>query len=121
MSSTAEDKENMAPLTSSDPLQRKGNRSPSPKKASKKTRSHSIGPGGLDGSDNTDNDVKNRRKVYRTARAQTYARASLLTNPPKSAFPATKSILPTKDEEAERKAARRKSLGRPLRTTNEAA
>ncbi|GAB7358460.1 hypothetical protein MBLNU230_g2524t1 [Neophaeotheca triangularis] len=89
MSSTAEDKENMAPLTSSDPLQRKGNRSPSPKKASKKTRSHSIGPGGLDGPDNTDNDVKNRRK---------------------SAFPATKSILPTKDEEAERKAARRKSL-----------
>lgn len=68
-SSTMEDKENMAPLTSSDPLHcknknnNKNNKSPSPKKASKKTRSHSIGPGGLDGSDDDKQDAKDRRKV----------------------------------------------------------
>ena len=82
------DKENVAPLTSSDAIQQKDTL-PSPKKAKK--RSRSIGPGGLEELEPKKEtiDLKNRRK---------------------SAFPiAAKGILPSKDDE-ERKAARRKSL-----------
>lgn len=86
-----EDKENLAPRTSSDPIQRKD--SSSPRKAGRKGRSRSIGPGGLEDEDaaaaTKKDDMKNRRK---------------------SAFPvATKGILPSQ-EDAERKAARRKSM-----------
>lgn len=86
-----EDKENLAPKMSSDPLQRKD--SSSPRKAGRKGRSRSIGPGGLEDDDGAaatkKDDMKNRRK---------------------SAFPvATKGILPSQ-EDAERKAARRKSM-----------
>jgi kinetochore protein Spc7/SPC105 len=82
-------KENVAPATSSDPLQRKGL---SPRKSSK-GRSKSIGPGGLedDGAQKQEqkDEMKNRRK---------------------SAFvPAVKGILPGQAD-AERKAARRKSM-----------
>ena len=82
-------KENVAPATSSDPLQRKGL---SPRKSSK-GRSKSIGPGGLedDGAQKHEqrDEMKNRRK---------------------SAFvPAVKGILPGQAD-AERKAARRKSM-----------
>lgn len=82
-------KENVAPTTSSDPLQRKGL---SPRK-SNKGRSKSIGPGGLeeDGAQKEEqkDEMKNRRK---------------------SAFvPTVKGILPSQAD-AERKAARRKSM-----------
>lgn len=85
------DKENVAPTTSSDPLVRKGlSMSPSPRKATRKGRSKSIGPGPLDEPQPPKRDSKDRRK---------------------SAFiptTATKSIL-SKDE-ADAKAARRKSM-----------
>jgi kinetochore protein Spc7/SPC105 len=81
-------KENVAPATSSDPLQRKGL---SPRKANK-GRSKSIGPGGLEddvAKSEQKDEMKNRRK---------------------SAFvPAVKGILPSQAD-AERKAARRKSM-----------
>jgi hypothetical protein len=81
-------KENIAPATSSDPLQRKGL---SPRKANK-GRSKSIGPGGLEddvAKSEQKDEMKNRRK---------------------SAFvPAVKGILPSQAD-AERKAARRKSM-----------
>jgi len=85
----AAEKENVAPTTSSDPLQRKGL---SPRKSAK-GRSKSIGPGGLedDGAQKLEqrDEMKNRRK---------------------SAFvPAVKGILPGQAD-AERKAARRKSM-----------
>lgn len=48
---------------------------------------------------------------YESQYARRPADTRLLTGFSQSAFPTTKSILPTKDEEAERKAARRKSLG----------
>ncbi|USW48239.1 Putative Spc7 kinetochore protein [Septoria linicola] len=83
------DKENVAPATSSDPLQRLKGLSPSPKKAGRKGRSKSIGPGALE---EQEAPVKMSAKDRR-----------------KSAFvPATKSIL-SKDEESAR-AARRKSM-----------
>lgn len=85
------DKENVAPMTSSDPLARKGlSMSPSPRKSSRKGRSKSIGPGSLDEPEPPKHESKDRRK---------------------SAFiptTATKSIL-SKDEAAA-KAARRKSM-----------
>ncbi|KAK5126576.1 hypothetical protein LTR85_009510 [Meristemomyces frigidus] len=87
----AENKENVAPFTSSDPLQHKV--SPS-KKAGKKGRSKSIGPGDLITSDgpklDAKQDAKNRRK-------STYV-------------PATKSIISADAEKAERQAARRRTL-----------
>lgn len=82
-----ENKENRAPITSSDPLQRKGG-SLSPKKNGRKGRSKSIGPGTLEEPEPPQQSAKDRRK---------------------SAFvPATKSIL-SKDDLKE-KAARRKSM-----------
>ena len=86
------DKENVAPLTSSDPLQHKSS-SPA-KKNARKGRSKSIGPGGLDDIElekkEAKQDAKNRRK-------STY-------------IPATKSIISTDIQKAERQAARRKTL-----------
>ncbi|KAK5700604.1 hypothetical protein LTR97_005121 [Elasticomyces elasticus] len=81
-----ENKENVAPLTSSDPL---AHRISSPVK--KKGRSKSIGPGDIVKTDNSiKQDAKNRRK---------------------SAFvPASKSIISTDAEKAERQAARRRTL-----------
>ncbi|KAK5130779.1 hypothetical protein LTR08_001669 [Meristemomyces frigidus] len=87
----AENKENVAPATSSDPLQHKS--SPS-KKGSKKGRSRSIGPGDLVDLEgpkrDARQDAKNRRK-------STYV-------------PATKSIISADTEKAERQAARRRTL-----------
>lgn len=89
---TVNDKENVAPLTSSDPLQHKSS-SPA-KKSARKGRSKSIGPGGLDDIElekkEAKQDAKNRRK-------STYV-------------PATKAIISTDIEKAERQAARRKTL-----------
>lgn len=89
---TATDKENVAPLTSSDSLQHESS-SPA-KKNARKGRSKSIGPGGLDDIElerrEAKQDAKNRRK-------STYV-------------PATKSIISTDLEKAERQAARRKTL-----------
>ena len=87
-----ENKENLAPATSSDPLQRK-NSSSSPKKVIRKGRSKSIGPGGLEEAEapkQEKQDAKNRRK-------STYV-------------PTTKSIISTDIEKAERQAARRRTL-----------
>lgn len=85
----AANKENVAPVTSSDPLQRKGQ---SPRKSSK-GRSKSIGPGGLEEDGNPQDEQKEEMKNRR-----------------KSAFvPAVKGILPSQAD-AERKAARRKSM-----------
>ena len=87
---TAENKENVAPLTSSDPLQHK---SSSPRKSTKKGRSKSIGPGGLGDIDTPKQekqDAKNRRK-------STYV-------------PTTKAIISTDTEKEARQAARRKTL-----------
>jgi kinetochore protein Spc7/SPC105 len=82
-------KENVAPTTSSDPLQRKGS---SPRKANK-GRSKSIGPGGLEENVTEKSEQKDEMKNRR-----------------KSAFvPAVKGILPSQAD-AERKAARRKSM-----------
>ncbi|GAB7325926.1 hypothetical protein MBLNU13_g09982t2 [Cladosporium sp. NU13] len=81
-------KENVAPAASSDPLQRKGQ---SPRKS--KGRSKSIGPGGLDEDDTQKSEQKDEMKNRR-----------------KSAFvPAVRGILPSQAD-AERKAARRKSM-----------
>ncbi|KAM0702084.1 hypothetical protein Q7P35_010994 [Cladosporium inversicolor] len=81
-------KENVAPATSSDPLQRKGL---SPRKS--KGRSKSIGPGGLDEDAEQNSEQKDEMKNRR-----------------KSAFvPAVRGILPSQAD-AERKAARRKSM-----------
>ncbi|TKA23265.1 hypothetical protein B0A50_07322 [Salinomyces thailandicus] len=83
------DKENVAP-TSSDPLQQKT--SPA-KRGAKKGRSKSIGPGDLASEkpkQEAKNDAKNRRK-------STYV-------------PATKAIISTETEKAQRQAARRKTL-----------
>ena len=88
----AENKENVAPSTSSDPLQHK-NSSPSPKKTGRKGRSKSIGPGGIDDAEapkQEKQDGKNRRK-------STYV-------------PTTKSIISNDTEKAQRQAARRKTL-----------
>lgn len=88
----AENKENVAPLTSSDPLHHKTS-SPSPRKATKKGRSKSIGPGGLEDTDAPKvdkQDAKNRRK-------STYV-------------PATKAIISNDLEKEARQAARRKTL-----------
>ncbi|SMR53375.1 unnamed protein product [Zymoseptoria tritici ST99CH_3D1] len=92
MSEMVDNKENVAPATSSDPLQRKGSSmSPATKKGGRRGRSKSIGPGSLDEPEAPkQRDTKDRRK---------------------SAFiplTATKSIL-SKDEAAA-KAARRKSM-----------
>lgn len=82
-----EDKENLAPQTSSDPLQQKPSLL-SPRRSGRKGRSKSIGPGSLEEPEPPKISAKDRRK---------------------SAFvPATKSIL-SKNEESE-KAARRKSM-----------
>lgn len=82
-------KENVAPATSSEPPQRKG---ASPRKANK-GRSKSIGPGGLEEDAEQKDDCKDEMKNRR-----------------KSAFvPAVKGILPSQAD-AERKAARRKSM-----------
>ncbi|TKA75738.1 hypothetical protein B0A55_05920 [Friedmanniomyces simplex] len=84
----ADNKENVAPFTSSGPLHRRAS-SPA-KKAGKKGRSKSIGPGDIDHSESIKQDAKNRRK---------------------SAFvPASKSIISTEAEKAERQAARRRTL-----------
>ncbi|CAK4030654.1 Hypothetical predicted protein [Lecanosticta acicola] len=84
---TIEDKENVMPATSSDPLQSKASLL-SPRRSGRKGRSKSIGPGSLDEPEPPIISAKDRRK---------------------SAFvPATKSIL-AKNEESE-KAARRKSM-----------
>lgn len=87
-----DNKENHAPFTSSDPLQHKSS-SPA-KKLAKKGRSKSIGPGDIDRSATTPalskQEAKNRRK-------STYV-------------PATKSIISTDVEKAERQAARRRTL-----------
>ncbi|GAB7353697.1 hypothetical protein MBLNU459_g4101t1 [Dothideomycetes sp. NU459] len=86
-----EDKENCSPV-------RLGSyatphlKSPSPRKPVKKARSKSIGPGGLD-----EATAPEQKSPDRDRR--------------KSAFtPAPKSILPSKEDEAKRRAARRKSL-----------
>lgn len=87
-----DDKENLAPLTSSDPLQQKNSNS-SPRKVSRKGRSKSIGPGGLDEAEGPKpdfKDAKNRRK-------STYV-------------PTTKAIISADAEKAERQAARRRTL-----------
>ena len=82
------DKENVAPFITNDHLLRK-NASPSPKKAGRKGRSKSIGPGALD------------EEIETSSRAMKERR--------KSAFlPATRSIL-SKNEDMER-AARRKTM-----------
>lgn len=88
----AENKENVAPPTSSDPLQNKSS-SPSPRKSTKKGRSKSIGPGGLEDTDapkQEKQDAKNRRK-------STYV-------------PPTKAIISSELEKKARQAARRKTL-----------
>lgn len=86
----AANKENVAPATSSDPLQRKGS---SPRKPNK-TRSKSIGPGGL-----LEEDAEQREE-----------KKDEMKNRRKSAFvPAVKGIIPSQAD-AERKAARRKSM-----------
>ncbi|EON62519.1 hypothetical protein W97_01742 [Coniosporium apollinis CBS 100218] len=80
------DKENIADGLRADLFTKRA--SVSPKKPTKKTRSKSIGPGGLDAP--LKEDTANRRK---------------------SAFiPAVKSILASKEDEIKRKEARRKSL-----------
>ncbi|EMC94722.1 hypothetical protein BAUCODRAFT_35964 [Baudoinia panamericana UAMH 10762] len=84
-------KENVAPYTSSDPLQLRA-LSPA-KKAGRKGRSKSIGPGDLVSSDGPKQELK---KELRNRRKSTFV-------------PATKSIL-SGDAEAERKAARRRTL-----------
>ncbi len=89
----AEDKENVAPFTSCDPLQRKTGSSSPKKPAARKGRSKSIGPGGLEEAEGLKQDkqeAKNRRK-------STYV-------------PATKSILAGEEEKKARQAARRKTL-----------
>ena len=89
---TVDNKENVAPATSSDPLQHKTS-SPSPRKSTKKGRSKSIGPGGLEDSEapkQEKQDAKNRRK-------STYV-------------PATKAIISNDLEKEARQAARRKTL-----------
>ena len=84
----AEGKENVAPFRSSDPLHRKAS-SPGTK-ISKQGRSKSIGPGDLPSLDGPKQDARNRRK-------STYV-------------PATKSIISSDVEKAERQAARRRTL-----------
>ena len=91
---TMDDKENLLPMTSSDPLQHKAPSSPPPKRNARKGRSKSIGPGGLDEQPDSAKkdfkDAKNRRK-------STYV-------------PTTKAIISTDTEKAQRQAARRKTL-----------
>ena len=87
---TAENKENVAPLTSSDPLQHK---SSSPRKPTKKGRSKSIGPGGLGNTDTP----KQEKQDARNRRKSTYV-------------PATKAIISNDTEKEARQAARRKTL-----------
>ncbi|KAK4555125.1 hypothetical protein LTR86_007891 [Recurvomyces mirabilis] len=85
-----DDKENVAPFTSSDPLARKGS-SPA-KKLNRKGRSKSIGPGDVveSISEGAKQDARNRRK---------------------SAFvPASKAIISTEAEKKARQAARRQTL-----------
>ncbi|KAK1813264.1 hypothetical protein LTR12_012327 [Friedmanniomyces endolithicus] len=83
-----DDKENVAPFMSSDPLHRRAS-SPA-KKPGKKGRSKSIGPGDVEHWESVKQDAKNRRK---------------------SAFvPASRSIISTEAEKAERQAARRRTL-----------
>ncbi|KAK1820587.1 hypothetical protein LTR12_005035 [Friedmanniomyces endolithicus] len=83
-----DDKENVAPFMSSDPLHRRAS-SPA-KKPGKKGRSKSIGPGDIEHWESVKQDAKNRRK---------------------SAFvPASRSIISTEAEKAERQAARRRTL-----------
>ncbi|KAK1090431.1 hypothetical protein LTR48_008307, partial [Friedmanniomyces endolithicus] len=83
-----DDKENVAPFMSSDPLHRRAS-SPA-KKPGKKGRSKSIGPGDIEHWESVKKDAKNRRK---------------------SAFvPASRSIISTEAEKAERQAARRRTL-----------
>ena len=86
------DKENVAPVTSSDPLQHKSS-SPA-KKNARKGRSKSIGPGGLD---DVEQEKKEAKQDAKNRRKSTYV-------------PATKSIISTDIEKAERQAARRKTL-----------
>ena len=87
----AENKENVAPVTSSDPLQHKS--SPT-KKGPKKGRSRSIGPGDLI---NFEGSKKDAQKDAKNRRKSTYV-------------PATKSIISADTEKAERQAARRRTL-----------
>ncbi|KAK0275547.1 hypothetical protein LTR35_007270 [Friedmanniomyces endolithicus] len=83
-----DDKENVAPCVSSDNLHRRAS-SPA-KKPGKKGRSKSIGPGDVEHWESVKQDAKNRRK---------------------SAFvPASRSIISTEAEKAERQAARRRTL-----------
>ncbi|KAK3674937.1 hypothetical protein LTR78_005281 [Recurvomyces mirabilis] len=85
-----DDKENVAPFTSSDPLARKGS-SPA-KKLNRKGRSKSIGPGDSveTPSESAKHDARNRRK---------------------SAFvPASKAIISSEAEKKARQAARRQTL-----------
>lgn len=91
---TPQDKENVAPLTSSDPLQHKSS-SPA-KKNARKGRSKSIGPGGLDDLE-LEKEKKGAKQDAKNRRKSTYV-------------PATKSIISTDMEKAERQAARRKTL-----------
>lgn len=99
----AGNKENVAPATSSDPLQRKELSSStmknSPKKNGRKGRSKSIGPGSLEEPEPPKQSAKDRRK---------------------SAFvPATKSIL-AKNEESERTARRKSMMNRRVSFAPEA-
>ncbi|KAF2172188.1 hypothetical protein M409DRAFT_62950 [Zasmidium cellare ATCC 36951] len=95
---TAGNKENVAPATSSDPLQRKDT-SLSPKKTARRGRSKSIGPGSLEEPEQPKQKAKDRRK---------------------SAFvPATKSIL-AKNEESERTARRKSMMNRRVSFAPEA-
>lgn len=89
--SDTENKENFAPLTSSDPL---NHRLSPAKKAGKKGRSKSIGPGDLVSSDGPKLDAK---QDARNRRKSTYV-------------PATKAIISADAEKAERQAARRRTL-----------
>lgn len=94
----AGNKENVAPATSSDPLQRKDTSS-SPKKNGRRGRSKSIGPGSLEEPEQPKQKMKDRRK---------------------SAFvPATKSIL-AKNEESERTARRKSMMNRRVSFAPEA-
>lgn len=110
-----DDKENMSPVRATD------NGSPlkmsSPLKPSKKARSRSIGPGGLEemALARQRSPDKSRRRVREAS--DTRYLVGHVSNHDQSAMTQIiqlppKSILPSKSEEQKRKEARRKSLGK---------
>ncbi|WPG97511.1 Spc7-domain-containing protein [Acrodontium crateriforme] len=90
-----EDKENFAPLTSSDPLQRRAGSTSPQKKPSRKGRSKSIGPGGLD--ENVEEKKQDAKIDAKNRRKSTYV-------------PATKAIISADAQKAARQAERRRTL-----------